>query len=556
MSSRAEGSSGVTKEMKMDDFAKIFAEIPDDQVQVRTVLQKFKVSESLDTNTKELTSARADGLAATLTYLRGIGEDDSSKIEKTKISAIRKEGLIIGVLLEINKLITYECNSCSNKVINHRLEKPNVLCRGCGIGACPECFPSDVTGWSYLCPPCGNTVDNSNKIPEVHMKNTKGSKKKSSSNKATQARKNAVPQTIDEEVIMEDVGQDDSDDESNETFGLPLGQGSPPYQSTQAVEQEVSAVSFPELNFSEIPNTQGDDAGAGNTSGPGAGPVELSDTVTASASTSNEDVFIEPPKRLRADKKKQKQVSNQKEVRGSNPAQSQVAPSKDGEAPPVTCRFYMRGSCKFGFFGKGKGGQGKCPFYHPKPCRKLMENGSGERGCSKGRNCEAVHPRMCHQSLSTRSCNNIKDGARCTAGYHVKGTKVPSIKPLSSNDRSKVSGVNANKADHKKTKDTNQTWSSSSPPSVNQARHSAPTTGPPSMGDQQLDFSSVFGEIIRAEVIKLLQTGSLWPQRSSQQGGLAVSPPTSPPVLKGPDPTITMGSLGALLSLMGNQHQQ
>ena len=30
---------------------------------------------------------------------------------------------------------------------------------------------------------------------------------------------------------------------------------------------------------------------------------------------------------------------------------------------------------------------------------------------------------MCHFSLKERNCPNIKDGAKCNLGYHLKGTK-------------------------------------------------------------------------------------------------------------------------------------
>jgi hypothetical protein len=293
------------------------------------------------------------------------------------------------------------------------------------------------------------------------------------------------------------------------------------------------------LNFTEILNSQGDPELE-------AVPEETSTDLT----TANEEIFIEPPKRVGADNKNKKKAINKS---ATSQASAEVEVS-------IICRFYMRGSCKFGFFGKGKAGQGRCPFSHPKPCKKLMDNGAGEGGCTKGRDCEAAHPRMCHQSLTSRSCINIKDGGRCSAGYHVHGTKAPAVRPIgSSTTNPKGSRGSYNKVvpiNNKKNDSSNQTWTASSSPLMSQDRRSAPTTGTPSLGEQQLDLSSVFGELIRAEVVKLLQTGTLWPQRTSQQCGQAASPPVSPPVLKGQDTTITMGNLGALLSLLGNHQQQ
>jgi len=87
--------------------------------------------------------------------------------------------------------------------------------------------------------------------------------------------------------------------------------------------------------------------------------------------------------------------------------------------PPATvCKHYKRTRCKYGVSGK-KEGEGSCPYFHPKPCKKLMEHGNrGPRGCKKGEQCNLFHPQMCHSSLRQRIC--IDPSCKFN---HVRGTK-------------------------------------------------------------------------------------------------------------------------------------
>ena len=59
----------------------------------------------------------------------------------------------------------------------------------------------------------------------------------------------------------------------------------------------------------------------------------------------------------------------------------------------------MMGSFKYGFFGKGRGNTGKCPFKHHKACEVLMENGKGIWGCKADKTLKYAHPRMCHARI-------------------------------------------------------------------------------------------------------------------------------------------------------------
>jgi hypothetical protein len=524
---QAEGSEGGSlMVLKINALAEIFMNAPVELA--KPLLNKIKASETYEVNRKAISACHVPDLKESWFYLRGSGvHPTDSEIN----DGINQVGLVSGVLREVNKLLPYKCETCANVVTNKRTEIPEVMCQGCGIGACTACFPSNEVSWSFLCPPCGTFVDNKKKVPVNHLK--AGFIKKHSVKPPTQTKKKAGPQTAEEDVPE----LDETDEE------MQPGQSTPLYQSTQLETSVTVSSGFPDINFTDVTISQGEASGSGVVSGAEVVTEEVSEDSTANT----EEEFIVPPKRARADYKKLKKTSSNKEVGPAKLVQSQ---SSDGESSTTDCRFFMRGACKFGFFGKGKGGQGRCPYRHPKPCRRLMENGAGDGGCLKGKECESAHPRICHQSLTSRTCKNIKDGGRCSSGYHVRGTKAPVTKPLATTTAAEKGTSNKSKKDSPK-----QPWSAPPQSFQSQERSSAATTCIPNLGDQQLALSSVFGELIRAEVVKLLQNGTLWPQRISQQGGQAVSPPVPPPVLRGLDSTISMGSLGALLSLMGSQHQ-
>ena len=101
----------------------------------------------------------------------------------------------------------------------------------------------------------------------------------------------------------------------------------------------------------------------------------------------------------------------------NNQSQPESQPrARIGSSNQELCRFYKQNRCKHGISGKK---DGICNFQHPKPCKKLLNNGtSGPRGCSKGAKCEDFHPKLCHRSLKERICT-IQD---CQY-IHVKHTR-------------------------------------------------------------------------------------------------------------------------------------
>jgi hypothetical protein len=523
------GSRGLLDVTVMEALAKLIVSTSDERVQ--NVLLRIKSCESNESNSKAVSSSKVPELQATLMFLRGIKGD----IITREILELLQAGLVHCVLLEVSNLLPYRCTSCSNAVVNQRLEEPSVHCRGCGVGACSECFSTAEMGWTFLCHPCGITLDKKRMIP-VHLKNSRG-RKKSSATPPITPRENTVPEAVNEEVTIEDIDETTIDssneigDSQDDTNYLPLGQGSPPFQSTQAGASIESVREFPELSI-DLSRIQGSSSQTVSGSGDG----------NADTSEDQSNGFIQPPKRVKAALLKQKQANRSQEV--------PIPTTEDVEVTP--CRLFLKGCCKFGFYGKGKAGQGKCPFKHPKTCKKLMDNGTGHGGCTNGKTCEAVHPKMCHQSLTTRSCSNIKDGARCTGGYHVRGTKYSPPKPLGAKNSSNVKTTPEVQGTGGGNRRVNTSSSVLPTASYSPLLSANPISSATSLGEQQAALNSVFSEIIQAEVIKLLQTGTLWPQLTSQSCGPAV-PPVAP---RGQDATTTMGNLGALLSLLGSQQHQ
>jgi hypothetical protein len=183
-----------------------------------------------------------------------------------------------------------------------------------------------------------------------------------------------------------------------------------------------------------------------------------------------EGEFIEPPARDRAKKKQARKEA------GSQNKSSSHQPQEE------PCRFFLRGSCKFGFFGKTpREGRDKCCFPHPKACLRYMDN--GVKGCSRGSACKQVHPKMCSESLAIRTCVKIGGGGRCNMGYHVKGTKVGSTNPLTA--KAVIPGLRA--------------------PKVVNTPVQVPLPVQVPQLDQQTLLASFLGEMIRGEVVKILQ---------------------------------------------------
>ena len=154
---------------------------------------------------------------------------------------------------------------------------------------------------------------------------------------------------------------------------------------------------------------------------------------------------------------------------------------------------------------------GICAFQHPKPCPRLLANGTNRRrGCNKGNRCQFFHPQMCYRSLSERIC------ARADCHFmHVKGTKrgQPDYIPELSANYEPVNHTNANFPHHLQTAASRQ---HRSPPSVTPPQHrSPPSVTPPE--NHFLDYCRKFEEQLTKITAKLQQLDSNYTQLSQQQ---------------------------------------
>lgn len=118
----------------------------------------------------------------------------------------------------------------------------------------------------------------------------------------------------------------------------------------------------------------------------------------------------------------QEQENTQKTSSDNRDEESPTRRSVEGgtdtsTAAPVRnsiCSFYRKGTCRYGASGRG------CPKEHPKPCKKLLQNGTkAPHGCTLGRDrCDKFHPKMCPSSIRKGECFNSNCRMR-----HVQGTK-------------------------------------------------------------------------------------------------------------------------------------
>ena len=173
-------------------------------------------------------------------------------------------------------------------------------------------------------------------------------------------------------------------------------------------------------------------------------------------------------------------------------------------------------------------------------------------GCNEGTKCKFVHPRMCTESLSKRSCAKLKAGGRCDQGFHVKGTKaVAKLASTKVDDKKQAPKREAPKKKVQQPAASERVEQPVSAATPGPGPQPLPQTQVPSSQDHAL--LSFLGGFLRGEMIKLLQqeqiiqTGRVSPLPTSLGCG-PVQPHLAPSVQV---PTTTMGS--TLLTLLGVQ---
>jgi hypothetical protein len=341
----------------------------------KAVLSKLKVTSSFDENIAALMTFDKPVLGAVFDHLAGENAKERDSLVK--------EGVAYRIISMIANMLPYKCNGCENEVKNESEGLPvtcTVTCASCGAGACLICCPVTVnSGWMNICSPCSDQVTTRYKTPSFFM--------------LSSARKEEEVRTIQANPSVSQSVDDDSSEAcqvaSGSPLSLPLGQG-----------KSVTATVI------EIDSTEEDVA-------PNEVAEEFLNEESGSPDDRETDQFVLPSAVVRnMAKEAKKKVQKEKKVIGADEKEKDV------------CKHFLSNSCRHGFFGKTpKGTKAKCDFSHPPTCKKYMDDGIGTGGCIKGNKCTKLHPKMCGQSLKSRTCANLQSGGRCKSGYHVRGTK-------------------------------------------------------------------------------------------------------------------------------------
>ena len=112
-------------------------------------------------------------------------------------------------------------------------------------------------------------------------------------------------------------------------------------------------------------------------------------------------------------RKENKEEKNKEHPKGKPCGEGNVVPKdlKDPKKFPnlnknQICHFLTKGKCRYGASGENQ--LGKCKRYHPEQCRLFNLNGTMEKGCKKGDNCENWHPTyFCHLSINSKKCSRV-----------------------------------------------------------------------------------------------------------------------------------------------------
>ena len=171
--------------------------------EVKKTLFKVKAGDLANNSTENLKGTR-DELSKLYAFLIDKEEKDED------VTKFKMEGLKTMIIHRLKQLMPVGCPKCNTVYVNDRQEAPQVTCRRCGIGACPECFTSEErrNKWTYLCRCCDEAV--------VHMMG-----EESLAGKGLKAAKKKIPKQQDLqdaiEVVVEvkdhDGGEDDDGDE-------------------------------------------------------------------------------------------------------------------------------------------------------------------------------------------------------------------------------------------------------------------------------------------------------------------------------------------------------
>ena len=290
-------------------------------------------------------------------------------IDDEKIVQMNLQGLKKMILYRIKQITADICRSC-NKVVHYQREiEYNVSCWECGRGACPDCYPTNISGgknWRFLCQHCLEVIGNLRgfkALQETDLLKVKKPKK--------------TPK-VAEEPTKDD---DEKNEEDTEAASLEDEGENESQNDSCAFTADVATQENGE-NVEEDPNS----------------------------------AFVEQrPRGFKSQNRRDETTENEK------PNEN---PNVNEKKEPKTCTYFLQGRCHWGMSGKKPrknvpDAAKECPYAHPRVCAKLLHHGDGKHtkyGCD-GTNCRKAHPKMCTTSMRNRKC-----GTKCKRGFHLKGT--------------------------------------------------------------------------------------------------------------------------------------
>ena len=180
--------------------------------EVKKTLFKVKAGDLAKESVENLKGAKVEELQRTYAYLTNKEEKDE------EVTKFKVEGLKAMIIYRLRQLMPVGCPKCNVVYVNDRLDVPQVTCRGCGIGACPDCFTSEekMNKWTFLCRSCDEAVvcmKGEESLAENKLKKEK--KKKDGKKKNTEAY-DAI------EVVVEVEDHDGGEDIDGEEEELEL----------------------------------------------------------------------------------------------------------------------------------------------------------------------------------------------------------------------------------------------------------------------------------------------------------------------------------------------
>ena len=204
--------------MSVDDMAddkvltKIATEAGDLKMdEVARTLFQVKPGDEIEESIAKLGKMLQSELAKTYAFLV------NKKEKEEEVTKFTKKGLQVMIMNRLKQLMPVGCKKCNKMYLNCREEAPQVMCRMCGIGACPDCFTSEerMNKWTFLCGVCDEEVIHMKGEKALEEKYFKVEKKKKKNAKEAAKKENKVVDEGEEEGEEEEGEEEEEDDEDD-----------------------------------------------------------------------------------------------------------------------------------------------------------------------------------------------------------------------------------------------------------------------------------------------------------------------------------------------------